>query len=427
MPWHDVSCAFTGDAVQDAVKHFTDRCNALKPWWQEYWGSLRQYFQFSNPLRKIFSNSKSKAGHIVLDFGAYNVDIQLQRSVDNWSAGQEHEASIYNAYVDAIKNAKHFIYIENQFFISSQEGFWRKVQNKTQSALVERIVQAHEAGENFHVMVITPLKPEFPGDWDSSDRNGDALRSVTFWAQATICHGKDSLFSKLEKRNIPKEIAGKYFSVYSLRTYDLIERYFVTEIVYVHSKIMIVDDRVAIIGSANINDRSMLGERDSEVAVIIEDLDMIDGKMNGLEYKMGKFAHGLRCDLLKEHLGSLEDNEEELEITIHDPLVNSFIKGVSARAENNTVAFLMAFGPAVFPREGIKDFEALKRYKDIPLPRKDTATTRGLLEKIKGNLVNYPCSFLIKELKPSKLDYFNIFTMYVDRKQPPTERPTIYA
>jgi len=35
--------------------------------------------------------------------------------------------------------------------------------------------------------------------------------------------------------------------------------------VYVHSKIMIVDDCITLIGSANINDRSLLGSRDSEV------------------------------------------------------------------------------------------------------------------------------------------------------------------
>lgn len=37
-----------------------------------------------------------------------------------------------------------------------------------------------------------------------------------------------------------------------------------------HSKLMIVDDNLVICGSANINDRSMLGKRDSEVAVIIQ-------------------------------------------------------------------------------------------------------------------------------------------------------------
>lgn len=35
--------------------------------------------------------------------------------------------------------------------------------------------------------------------------------------------------------------------------------------VYVHSKVMIIDDCAALIGSANINDRSLLGSRDSEV------------------------------------------------------------------------------------------------------------------------------------------------------------------
>ncbi len=45
----------------------------------------------------------------------------------------------------------------------------------------------------------------------------------------------------------------------------------VTEIVYVHSKLMIVDDETVILGSANINDRSMTGKRDSEVCVISRD------------------------------------------------------------------------------------------------------------------------------------------------------------
>ena len=42
----------------------------------------------------------------------------------------------------------------------------------------------------------------------------------------------------------------------------------VSEMIYVHSKLMAIDDRHLIIGSANINDRSMLGSRDHEVAVV---------------------------------------------------------------------------------------------------------------------------------------------------------------
>ena len=32
---------------------------------------------------------------------------------------------------------------------------------------------------------------------------------------------------------------------------------------------MIIDDEVVLIGSANINDRSMLGKRDSELAIVV--------------------------------------------------------------------------------------------------------------------------------------------------------------
>ncbi|CAB3989453.1 Phospholipase D2 [Paramuricea clavata] len=383
MPWHDVGCAIIGEAVQDAVQHFTDRHNPYnathtKPWWQRFLDFVRQYVQSTDQIKQSTKSKNTKAEEIVSNSGGYNVKIQLLRSVDNWSA-------------------------ENQFFISSQKGLPRKVQNDIQAALVERIVLAHKAKKDFHVMVVIPLKPEFPGDWDADDWTGETLRTVTFWNQATIYHGEDSLFSKLERENIPKETAMKYFSVYSLRTYDLIGKHFVTEIVYVHSKIMIVDDRKAIIGSANINDRSMLGDRDSEVAVMIEDLDFVDGNMNGIGYKMGKFAHSLRCDLLKEHLGLVGKSEDEFDIRINDPLAESFIKGVHDRAETNTRMFLEAFGQGLLPREDVEDFEAFQRYKDIPLPRENTPQAEKILKQIKGTLVNHPGTFLMEELEPSRL------------------------
>jgi hypothetical protein len=45
---------------------------------------------------------------------------------------------------------------------------------------------------------------------------------------------------------------------------------------YIHSKLMIVDDRRVICGSANLNDRSMCGDRDSEIALVVEDMDMFE-------------------------------------------------------------------------------------------------------------------------------------------------------
>jgi phosphatidylserine/phosphatidylglycerophosphate/cardiolipin synthase-like enzyme len=67
----------------------------------------------------------------------------------------------------------------------------------------------------------------------------------------------------------------------------------VTEQIYVHSKLMIVDDRTCIIGSANINDRSMLGNRDSEIAVVIEDKEFVPSTMNGQEVSANIIHHNV--------------------------------------------------------------------------------------------------------------------------------------
>lgn len=61
------------------------------------------------------------------------------------------------------------------------------------------------------------------------------------------------------------------------RATDLVEQ------VYIHGKVCIVDDRVAIIGSANINERSQRGDRDSELAAVIRDTDMIDGCVTAID------------------------------------------------------------------------------------------------------------------------------------------------
>ena len=58
-----------------------------------------------------------------------------------------------------------------------------------------------------------------------------------------------------------------YIGFYSLRGHGVLNGVPVTELIYIHSKLMIVDDESVVIGSANINDRSMLGSRDSEFCV----------------------------------------------------------------------------------------------------------------------------------------------------------------
>jgi phospholipase D1/2 len=80
---------------------------------------------------------------------------------------------------------------------------------------------------------------------------------------------------------------------------------FVQEELYIHAKLCIVDDRIAICGSSNINDRSQLGFHDSELSIVMEDRDMIESTMDGKPYSAGRHAATLRRLLWREHLGLL--------------------------------------------------------------------------------------------------------------------------
>eukprot|EP01121_Diplochlamys_sp_Union-15-3_P002137 TRINITY_DN11857_c0_g1_i1.p1 TRINITY_DN11857_c0_g1~~TRINITY_DN11857_c0_g1_i1.p1 ORF type:complete len:184 (+),score=10.67 TRINITY_DN11857_c0_g1_i1:593-1144(+) len=95
------------------------------------------------------------------------------------------------------------------------------------------------------------------------------------------------------------------------------------EQIYVHSKLMIVDDRYVICGSANINDRSMLGDRDSEIALIVKGNKICNSMMNGKPYEVREFAHNLRIKLWAEHLGmKLNKAVKLLKDPVHDLVYN---------------------------------------------------------------------------------------------------------
>jgi len=111
-----------------------------------------------------------------------------------------------------------------------------------------------------------PLFPGFEGKEPGTE--GGALKKCLYFQYQTISKGKNSIYEQLSRVNginDPK----KYIEFFSLRNHCLMNNKPMTEIIYIHSKLMIVDDDVVIMGSANINDRSMLGCRDSEIAVIV--------------------------------------------------------------------------------------------------------------------------------------------------------------
>ncbi|KAF9183420.1 Phospholipase D1 [Haplosporangium sp. Z 767] len=345
MPWHDVGLQLLGQPSRDVARHFIQRWNFLcrtKP------KQRRVPFLLPKPdihLSKL--NEMNLQG---------TCEVQILRSVSSWSIGvKDPECSILTAYIAAIERAEHFIYIENQFFITSTNVNKTIVHNGIGRALTDRIIKAHKANEKFRVIVVLPLVPGFEGGINTLAAT--SVRMVMLSIYETICHGKNSIYGRLATAGVAKP--HKYISFYGLRNWAKFGEKFVTEQVYIHAKMMIVDDRVAIIGSANINERSMLGNRDSEIAAVVRDQDYIDSTMNGIPYKVSRFAHTLRMNLMMEHLGlpaghdhsqeplspGARDNELPFtELDFVDPIHPAFFEDVWKHyAESNTLIFREMF------------------------------------------------------------------------------------
>ncbi len=162
---------------------------------------------------------------------------------------------------------------------------------------------------------------------------------------------------------------------------------------------MIVDDRSIICGSANINDRSMLGKRDSELAVLIEDTEMIPSRMDGQEYMAGKLGYGLRERLFKEHLGVLHGKGE---IDMMDPVCDAFYQGVVMKtATKNTDIYEKVF--RCLPSDKVTSSAALHEYKKVtPLAKKNPTAAKRQLKSVRGFITWIPLDFLASEnLEPN--------------------------
>lgn len=342
------------------------------------------------------------------------------------------ECSILTAYVDLIMESKHFLYIENQFFISWMkriEPFSDVPTNTDQSdvnstssntssmlldahdgdevcnpicdALYQRIIRAYREGKPYRVYIILPLLPSFQGN--AGTPSGVSIHTILHYIRASLFKGSRALIPRLA-RIIPDP--DEYITVYGLRKMEAWpDKELVTELIYVHCKMMIVDDRQIIIGSANVNDRSLLGDRDSELAVVVEETETV-GKFKtshfaGEKVKVGVTAQQLRKELMAEHLGILSQ-EERGRMTwnydlLDDPVGSEFYNGVwRAIAASNSRLYDEVF--SVIPSDNILSFEdTLTTRESTPLYLSSPVKAAERASLIRGHLVQYPYKFLDNE------------------------------
>ncbi|RKP23598.1 hypothetical protein SYNPS1DRAFT_24334 [Syncephalis pseudoplumigaleata] len=519
MPWHDVSMRVTGQAARDVGRHFVERWNFIKL----DKGMVKEGIPFLMPSGEFVSTRDEQA------FKG-TCQVQVVRSSAMWSSGVEHEMSIQKAYIELISAAKHFIYIENQFFGACLSA-----------AIVDRVLRAAQEETPFRIIVVMPLMPAFEAEVDSKDAN--TLR---------IARGPDSIYARLAAAGLEPE---KYITFYGLRNYDLIHaakpnivpdynpevddpiraqwasegggdttptvgviepsksagtverppsskvkptlelssasaadklasqqqgstamgigplggeipdpesivrlqpseavptggnaqpaldqtlakaveaadtqiaegRQYVTELAYIHTKLMIIDDTTVVCGSANINDRSMAGNRDSEICVIIEDKDKISTRMANHPWKASRFAYTLRMQLMREHCGLLPqadmrilrdfctpsimpDNFAELAQesrldgglasamdekakALEDPTSEEFMSLWRTTSSCNTKAFRQEY------KQFIPDPKQVLR-GHIADPTMSVQQVEEILGGVRGHLVDFPNNFLSQE------------------------------
>ncbi|XP_040926409.1 phospholipase D1 isoform X2 [Betta splendens] len=380
MPWHDIAAVVHGRAARDVARHFIQRWNftkLVKP----------KYNSASFPC--LLPKSHTTAGEEQYQVpDSVRARVQILRSASDWSAGiKYHEESIHEAYVHVIQSSQHFIYIENQFFISCADN--KHVFNRIGDAIAQRIIRAHREGKRYRVFVVTPLLPGFEGDINTG--GGSAIQAVMHFNYRTMNRGDQSIISQLRRELGDQWI--NYISFAGLRTHAELEGKLVTELIYVHSKMMIADDNTVIIGSANINDRSMLGKRDSEVAVIVEDTELVASVMDGQTYQAGKFALQLRLECFKMILGAFTDAS----IDVSDPVSDQFYKEVwMTTAARNATIYEKVF--RCLPSSDVRNLLELEVYLSKPsLDKEDAARAHEELKKIRGFLVQFPLQFLSEQ------------------------------
>lgn len=185
------------------------------------------------------------------------------------------EQTVRQAYLKAIRKAEHYIYIEEQF------PYMCDIAN----AIGKRLQEVN----NLKVILVLASTTDIPGD----------LRQYGLYLRRQFLE--------------TLALGGNYGDASRVYPYHLwqdpqtVPPTWKTKSIYVHTKILLIDDRFVAIGSANFNKRSMTS--DSELQIAIVDDETVNGELNvqggigNVSVSVCRFAQTLRRNLWQEHLG----------------------------------------------------------------------------------------------------------------------------
>ncbi len=260
-PWHDATTALTGPVAAALGEHARAR-------WERAGGP---------PLAPITGANDCWPDDLVKDFE--HVAVAIARSSPEM-ADCAPVTEIERLYLDQIARAKRMIYAESQYFASRR--------------IAEAIAKRLEEEDGPEIVLINPV-------------------SAQGWLEPVAMDtARARLYESLRGRDKHRR-----FRIYHAYTAG-------GEAIYVHAKIMIVDDRTLRVGSSNMNNRSLRLDTECDVT--------IDAAQPGNE-QVGPTILAIRDGLLAEHLGLPRD-----EVTAHLAGSQSLIATIEAlRGEGKTL------------------------------------------------------------------------------------------
>ncbi|MES2174190.1 MAG: phospholipase D-like domain-containing protein [Pseudomonadota bacterium] len=229
-PWHDATTALSGPIAAALGEHARNR-------WAGAGG---------DPLQPIEGVQDCWPDKLPVQFEG--VDIAIARSAPKMD-DQDELIEIERLYLNQIAAAKRHIYAESQYFAS----------RRIAEAIVKRL--AEPDGPD-----IVIVNPEQADGWLEQQAMDTARARLYEALKSRDPHGRFRIYHPFTQRGAP---------------------------IYVHAKVLIVDDRLIRVGSSNMNNRSMRLDTECDIC--------IDTQLPGNDGRQAIILK-IRDDLIAEHL-----------------------------------------------------------------------------------------------------------------------------
>ena len=319
QPWHDIHAKVEGPIALDIKQNFEERWLHLSP---NNDVTLVEITEDKYALDAVANIPEHEGGPWTMQlFRSINSDScqfdDHRYSKLHQKGGRRVEKSIQQCMVRQIRNAQRYVYMENQYFLGSayawKEHCHTRCNHLIPSEITQRIVTKIELGEPFKCYIVIPMYPE-------GDPTTKPSQEILFWQFKTMeamyrrighaiqenetgTHPTDYLsFYCLAKRESPNDLPDDLDDPEPGSIAETLRKT-MRHPIYVHCKMSIFDDEYILIGSANVNERSLEGNRDTEIAVG----GYQPGKtIEGEENPRGD-VHSFRMALWAAHLGGYDE------------------------------------------------------------------------------------------------------------------------